>query len=454
MNITIEATGPYSYALNIEASAEDLEDAIEQALRERRKTAQINGFGPGLAPMQLVRKLYEEEIGHEVAGNLVVDIFEDLVEESPEYDLWADSEDFDDDYAFGAGFKARVPFAVWPKVAIKDFEGERIEVPALQTTPAMVDEALEELLWNYGTCRVLEPGATVQDGDLITYEARRTDQAAAKQAAVWESGEQVLALGSEEDAVDEALRESVIGAAVGDVVRFSVWGSTREDGLRPEVPMHFEAVISSAERVTPAELTAALARRVLQTEDSTVDDLRDWVSLTVDIRTSTAQASDVEECMRERLLDLHEIVAPELVVRQRVRELLQLEGKHLTEGYDLEELDPALVRHMLSSAETWVKWIILKETLLDRYEEEFEPVDYQGNLELGIAALVMQKAFENTEFDVEGLTAELVDDLEEVQEQSEDLRLFRLLANKFDVVLVTEDGRHMPYGADPAGEAP
>ena len=218
--------------------------------------------------------------------------------------------------------------------------------------------------------------------------------------------------------------------------------------------MHFEAVISSAERVTPAELTAALARRVLQTEDSTVDDLRDWVSLTVHIRTSTAQASDVEECMHERLLDLHEIVAPELVVRQRVRELLELEGKHLTEDYDLEELDPALVRHMLSSAETWVKWIILKETLCDRYEEEFEPVDYQENLELGIAALVMQKAFENTEFDVEGLTAELVDELEEVQEQSEDLRLFRLLANKFDVVLVTEDGRHMPYGADPAGEAP
>lgn len=454
MNITIEATGPYSYALNIEASAEDLEDAIEQALRERRKTAQINGFRPGLAPMQLVRKLYGEEIGHEVAGNLVVDIFEDLVEESPEYDLWADSEEFDDDYAFGAGFKARVPFAVWPKVAIKDFEGERIEVPALQTTPAMVDEALEELLWNYGTRRVLEPGATVQDGDLITYEARRTDQAATKQAAVWESGEQVLALGREEDAVDEALRESVIGAAVGDVVRFSVWGSTREDELRPEEAMHFEAVISSAERVMPAELTTALARRVLQTEDSTVDDLRDWVSLTVDIRTSTAQASDVEECMHERLLDLHEIVAPELVVRQRVRELLELEGKHLTEDYDLEELDPALVRHMLSSAETWVKWIILKETLLDRYEEEFEPVDYQENLELGIAALVIGKTFENTEFDAEGLTAELVDEHEEVQEQSEDLRLFRLLANKFDVVLVTEDGRHMPYGADLAGEAP
>lgn len=453
MNITIEETGAYSYALNIEASAEDLEDEIEQALRDCQRKVQLDGFRRGRVPMPLVRKLYAEEIAEEVTDNLVVDIFQDFVEKSPKYDLWDDSEEFGLDYRYGADLRARIPFAVWPEIAIRDFAGERIEVPAWESTPVMVDDALEELLWNYGTRTVLEPGATVEDRDLITYETQRTDLDDAQQAATWKSGEQVLVLGREEDPLDEALRQSVIGAAVGDVVRYSVRDINPGDQLGPEASMHFEAVITSAERITPAELTADLVQRVLPAENCTVADLRDWVSLMVDVRVSRVQTAEVEERMRGRLLDLHEVVAPQLVVRQRVRELLNLEGGPLTEDYDLEGRVPSLAPYLLSSAERDVRWLILRQALLDAFEEELEPVDGRELREFSSYVLAMDRTFDNSGFEADESDAGFLEDPGDVRERAEDQSLFKLLTNKFDVVLVAEDGRRMPFGANADGEA-
>ncbi len=440
MKITFEETGAYSYALNIEASAEELAENMETALRRYRNTADVEGFRPGRVPMEVVRKLYGEQIAEDAAEDFVQGVFEELVERSPQYRLWEVSEELTHDYTYGGDLTARILFAVRPAIAIKDFEGERLEVPVAKKTQAMVDEATEALLWNYGTYTPLPTGAALQDGDVITYVARLLRSDDGEQAGEWEPEVRRLVLGEDVDAFDGALKQVLIGAPVGAKVRFSVRDRFWEDEPQTEDMLHFEATVRTADRITPAELTSDLSRRVLPAAGGTVKDLRDWVSRMVDARQFSVQITRVESCIKKRLLELHDLVAPELVVRQYALESLEEDAGALREDFALDDLPPPFANSLLWLAERRVKWAMLRESLLRKFKEELAPVDIQEDLEADFLALKMGNHFQNNGMEPESLESELLEDPDEMQWRAEDRALFTLLAGKFDVVFVAEQG--------------
>ncbi len=438
MDITIEEVGAWTYALNIEASAEELAPVIESALRRYRNSTSVVGFRKGRAPLELIRALFERQIAEEAVEELVYDIFGEEVEDSAEYRLWDGSEEFSHEYSFGGGLVASVLFSVRPQVAIEEFEGEWLEVPVARKTRAMVEGAMEALLRNWGKHRQLSPGAAMQVGDAISCAVRLLESDDGDQTEEWEPEIRHLVLGEEEDAFDEALSKVLVGAPVGSPVRFSVRDRFWEDEPDPKALLHFEATVRKAERTTPAKLTSQLSRRVLPGGPRTVQDLREWVSHLVDARLSRDHAESLEDCIRERLLELHDLAVPEQVVFEHALEILEEEAGPLPPDYSLDNLPLPLASGLVALAEPQVKWTMLREALLREFRVELGPIDVTAYIEAELRELELETRFENNDTEMESLKSSLYDDLEEMESQAEDKALFAFLAGRFDVVPVAD----------------
>src|SRR5690606_5756946 len=71
MKSSVEPINTVQCRVTIEVSPDEVNQAFEQAYRKLQKRAKIQGFRPGKAPLNVIRKLYGASVSAEVGENLV-----------------------------------------------------------------------------------------------------------------------------------------------------------------------------------------------------------------------------------------------------------------------------------------------------------------------------------------------------------------------------------------------
>ena len=85
MKSTVEKINPVQYRLNIEVTLEEVNVAFETALKKIQRKAKIQGFRPGKAPMNIIKKFYGSNVSSDVHQDLVnKHLFKALDEQSRE----------------------------------------------------------------------------------------------------------------------------------------------------------------------------------------------------------------------------------------------------------------------------------------------------------------------------------------------------------------------------------
>ena len=194
----------------------DLEIAWERVRREMEKVVsayagrvKLAGFRQGKAPRDMVRRLYDEEIRHEVVEALVPEVLdEDLRGTGVKPVSVPVIEDlhFHDEEPL----RCRVTFEVIPDFDLPDYR--RIEVP---DKPAAVGEddverALEELRGRAAEYAPVE-GRGVADGDYVVVEIQGRDLRTKRLLPVEKA---VVLAGHAEN--DQALNENLVGLKPGE----------------------------------------------------------------------------------------------------------------------------------------------------------------------------------------------------------------------------------------------
>src|SRR3984885_6107028 len=81
MQVVVENTGKLERKMQVQIPAERVSQAIDDRLKSLSRTARLNGFRPGKAPIKVIRQQFGAQVQREVIGELLQSSFAEAVTE-------------------------------------------------------------------------------------------------------------------------------------------------------------------------------------------------------------------------------------------------------------------------------------------------------------------------------------------------------------------------------------
>jgi trigger factor len=339
MTVTLERKAASQVALQVEATAGEVDAAIEASLRRLASRVRIPGFRPGKAPTAMVeRAVGWEAVRHETVDHLVPELYLRAVDESgvepvgdPELDLGELERD--------KPLKFTATVTVKPEVDLRDYLSLRVPIETTEITDESVDEAIQAARRRHA--ELVDVDRAAQSGDVL------------RCTLVMRRGEEVLSGGDNVERDLELNREEVIPAIVDGVLGLTAGESRsfettlppdyRQEELRGATVTIDVTVHAVRERKLPPE-DDSLA--VLDGHGTTLEELRDYYRTTLTEEGVVQDCESHEAAALEALRDHVRVDVPVAMIDREIdRQIADLE-------YRLSSLGLPLDRYLEMSGQT------------------------------------------------------------------------------------------------------
>ncbi|MFO1468986.1 MAG: trigger factor [Steroidobacteraceae bacterium] len=144
MQVSVENTGKLGRRLEVQIPAERVDRAISDRLKQISRTARLNGFRPGKAPLTVIRQQFGAQVQREVIGDLLQSSFSEAVAQqqlqpagSPRIEPQAIGE--------GQGIHYVATFEVFPEVSLAPLESLKIQRTVSSVGDTDVEAMIERL---------------------------------------------------------------------------------------------------------------------------------------------------------------------------------------------------------------------------------------------------------------------------------------------------------------------
>jgi trigger factor len=144
MQVSVESTGKLERRMQVQVPAERVSQEIAARLKQLSRTARLNGFRPGKAPLTVIRQQFGPQVHREVIGELLQSSFSEAVTEKhlapagqPRIEPQTIGEGQDLTYV--------ATFEVFPEVALNAIDALDVERTSATVTPSDVDAMIERL---------------------------------------------------------------------------------------------------------------------------------------------------------------------------------------------------------------------------------------------------------------------------------------------------------------------
>ena len=217
MSLQVEKLEKNMAKLTIEASAEDLEKAIEKAYQKQKSQISIPGFRKGKVPRQMVEKMYGKEVFYEDAANeLIPDAYDKALAECEE-DIVSSPKIEVTQIESGKPFVFTATVAIKPEVKLGKYKGVKIDKIDTEVTDEEVDAEINRERENNARNITVED-RPVKDGDITTLEFEGFVDGVAFDGGKGEN--YPLTIGS--GAFIPGFEEQLVGAEIGKEVEVKV----------------------------------------------------------------------------------------------------------------------------------------------------------------------------------------------------------------------------------------
>jgi trigger factor len=292
--VTVEKVESSLVAMEVEISAQDVEQAVKAVYRDLAQRTPIPGFRKGKAPKEILKRhAGVERFRRAVVDRLIPPAYDQVVKDQNLVPLeQASVENVEFDEGKPLRFKARV--LVKPEVTLGAYKGIPVLKPKVTVTDEEIEQQLSALRESHADFNSVEERG-IQKGDVVTIELE-----VYLGGELYKEGRQTLrpfVVG--DNALTPSVDDSLIGMRAGEERRFPVtyppdFNDAELAGKEAEFLVH---VVSVREKIVPA-LTDEFAKEV--SEDlNTVDELREWVRQ----RLTELKAAQAAEQVRQQVVN-------------------------------------------------------------------------------------------------------------------------------------------------------
>ncbi len=432
MQTTITQRGPVEYQLEIKATADDLADDLNRALRKQRGQTHMKGFRPGKVPLPIVKKMYGKALAFEMVDKLVQEAYEDLVLEADEHEVLGQPKITTLDYEMDGDLHAVIEFGVRPEIAFEDLTGESVDTMVHDVTDEEIDEEIERLREGQADLIPVED-EPIEDADFVVFDLQELDAATRAPLIGKRDEDQQLFLDDERlDAspLMSALKTALIGAKTGDAVHFHFEHDQAHGGLvEPVEHAHvFEATVKEVKRREIPELDDDFVQEYTKDRLETVEAFREEIETQLKNSWEQRIRGFLEENIIEKMLELHPVPVPESVIDlytdSYVEDVKQRNRGQLPPNFSVEAFKNA----NQEEAEKQARWMLLRDKLIKTEELAVSDED--------VDAFFEKEAEKDDNLNAEQLRQfyEQVKLIESLEHRLMNQKVFDLLAERFELV--------------------
>ena len=144
MQVSVESTGKLERRMQVQVPAERVSKEIASRLKQISRTARLNGFRPGKAPLTVIRQQFGPQVHREVIGELLQSSFSEAVTQNqlaPAGSPRIEPQSIDE----GQDLTYVATFEVFPEVVLQPIDSLEIERVTAEVTESDVDAMIERL---------------------------------------------------------------------------------------------------------------------------------------------------------------------------------------------------------------------------------------------------------------------------------------------------------------------
>ncbi len=256
MQVTEVSSDGLKRDFKVVIEAKEINEKVENRLRELSARVKIPGFRPGKAPIKLLKQRYGPSVMGEVLERAVTDSSAQALNERglrPAVQPKIEIDSFED----GKDLEYSMAIELLPEITPMDFAKLALEKVKIAVPAEEVDSALERLAASRKESRPLETPRPAQSGDVLVIDFKGTVHGEAQPGMAGEDHH--LELGS--NTFIAGFEEQLIGATAGEQRTVNVtfpegYGNEKLSGQ----PAVFDCTIKEIRESAPVELTDEVAK--------------------------------------------------------------------------------------------------------------------------------------------------------------------------------------------------
>lgn len=332
MSLQVEKLEKNMAKLTIEASAEELEKAIEKSYQKQKSKISIPGFRKGKVPRQIVEKMYGKEVFYEDAANeLIPDAYDKALSECEE-DIVSSPKIEVTQIEAGKPFIFTATVALKPEVKLGKYKGVKIDKIDAEVTEEEVDAEINRERENNARNITVED-RPVKDGDITTLDFEGFVDGVAFEGGKGEN--YPLTIGS--GAFIPGFEEQLVGAEIGKEVEVKV--TFPEDYQAEELKGKdavFKCVVKEIKEKELPELDDEFASEV--SEFDTLAEYREDVRKNLAEKKEKDAKNAREEAAVKAAVEDSEMEIPEAMLETQQRQMVDEFAQRITmQGLSMEQ---------------------------------------------------------------------------------------------------------------------
>ena len=317
MQVHVEDISSVQKKITIEIPAEQVNEEIDKAYSAIQKKAKLQGFRPGKAPMQLIKRTYSDAMRDDVMRRLYQQTLYKAMDEHKVEPL--DSPTIESDILEpGVPFKYSAIFEVMPQILLNEYTGLVVSKEIYVAKPENIDGELKRMQENMAQLIPLDEGIAIENGHTVAVDYSITvegspDENSGPQTAEVEVGSGRLLPGFE---------EQLIGLKSGDSKEFTLdlpaEGEESESTGKKGI---FSVTVKEIKRKELPELDDEFAQQF--GEYDTMEDLRAKMVEYHEKHEKDRLENELKERVIQALVAKNPLDVPESMVKRQLDHMLE-----------------------------------------------------------------------------------------------------------------------------------
>lgn len=333
MQVNVETLGALERRMKIAVPFDTIESEVGARLKKVARTAKIQGFRPGKAPMNIVAQQYGGQVREDVLNDTVGKAFGDAVREQnlrvagyPRFEP-VEGESSVEQFEFAAVFE------VYPEVKVGDLTGKVLEKPVTEVADEAVNKTLDVLRKQRTKFDTVERAAEKGDRLVVDFTGKLEGEAFPGGTAndfgfVLGQGQMLPEFEAAAEGLKAGESKTFDLAFPADYHGKDVAGKTAQ----------FEITVKTVSAPVLPEVDAEFAK-LLGVENGDVEQMKKEIRENVEREVTRRLKAKVKEAALQVLLDVTPLEVPNALVGMEVQRLVEQTKKDFqARGMDVSKM--------------------------------------------------------------------------------------------------------------------